>query len=74
MADLPPFKAAQAAFRAGQPIDANPYAKSPPWDGDAYPGPYHEWRQGWLNAWATAEHDKSLAKAHKGVDGRNGGS
>ena len=48
--DLPPFLAAQAAYRAGQPIDANPYPPAERVSGDDYPGDFHNWRDGWRHA------------------------
>ena len=54
----PPFIAGMRAAREGQPITANPFPFSEPVQGDGYPGPYCNWRDGWTVARAWMEHDE----------------
>lgn len=42
------WRAGEAAFKAGQAIDANPYARPKP------PSLWVEWRHGWLHAQKTS--------------------
>lgn len=53
------YGAGIAAYRAGQPLTANPHniASFP---GDTYPGAQAMWAEGWLYAKHTAEHDQRL--------------
>ena len=57
MTDLPPFLAAQAAYRAGQPC-------TPPEmpEGDIYPGARKMWIDGWNVAKRQAEHCEQLKR------------
>jgi|GEM_PF-4704262 len=44
----PPFKAGEAAARAGEPSSANPFPKPQALaTGDDYPGPWANWLSGW---------------------------
>lgn len=60
MNDIPPFKAGQAAFRAGKPLDANPHREVQA-TGDDWPGPWQNWRMGWKTEQKMTEWD-NLAK------------
>lgn len=58
---LPPFLAGQAAFKRGEKITANPHPVSiEPEPGDAYPGPFHNWRDGWRLAKMEKSHAEKL--------------
>lgn len=64
MDDIPdaPFIRGKNAAIEGQPITANPYPSEQPRDGDAYPGPYHNWRAGWINQMATMQQEARRLK------------
>ena len=60
---LPPFLAGESAFNSGEKISANPHpVRIDPEDGDGYPGPFHNWRDGWRAAKFRKQHREKLEK------------
>jgi hypothetical protein len=57
---MTPFQQGKDAFKAGQPFTANPYDPQAPFKPDEYPGNHADWRDGWLNAKATADHTERM--------------
>ena len=47
MTDKTPFLAGQAAYKAGEPMSANPHKPGAAFAIDQYPGDYANWRAGW---------------------------
>lgn len=61
----PPFLAGMQAAQDGLPSSANPYPRSEPVQGDGYPGPYCNWRDGWTVGRAWMDFD--CAQRKKGL-------
>lgn len=55
------YGAGIAAYRAGQPLTANPH-KIARVEGDTYPGAQAMWWHGWLHAKHMAEHSQNLQR------------
>lgn len=56
-----PFIAGQDAYRAGRPETDNPHPEGVI-EGDGYPGPWANWRDGWRHAKALAEFSRAAAQ------------
>lgn len=52
---MTPFQAGQAAFKAGLDISTNKHKPVMEY-GDAYPGKWRNWRDGWIHAQGVAWH------------------
>lgn len=54
---MTPFQSGKSAYQNGEPVEGNPYNIKEHVPIDDYPGRYQAWRQGWLNAKYTHDHD-----------------
>lgn len=55
---IPPFLAAQQAFKDKTPLSANPHDKAAPVKPDAYPGDHQNWEAGWRFAYRVSTHSR----------------
>lgn len=58
----PPFITGQTAFKEGSPISDNPHPEGIE-EGDKYPGPWANWRDGWKFAEAIKKHQQAEKQA-----------
>jgi hypothetical protein len=62
MSNIPPFLQGQAAYRRGDPLSSNPHTPRETLTGDAYPGPWACWNDGWLHQRAVDRHTAKMAE------------
>ena len=55
---MTPFIAGRAAYKAGKTSADNPHDRNKTFSVDKYPGDWANWKAGYINAKATAEHTK----------------
>jgi hypothetical protein len=58
----PPFLQGGEAFKAGRPLEANPYPEKAKVSAEEYPGAHRNWRDGWLTAQAIRRYDEGRRK------------